>query len=151
MFLTVINSNVKLKEAASFGKSIADYEKKSSGFKDHMALAVEVISEESIPGVLRAPKQKRALSQQSLIKKQFVIYAPDAKSVRIAGSFCDWNPTDDYSLERMEDGTWTKTIALAPGWYQYKFVIDDVWVEDQNNPKSIDSPYGGKNSLVEIH
>ena len=150
MFLTVVNSNVKLKEAANFGKSIADFEKTSRGFKDYMALAEEVVAEESIPGVLKAPQQKRALSQPAMIRKQFFIHAPEARSVRIAGSFSEWIPTDDYLLERMEDGTWTKTIDLAPGKYQYKFLIDDVWVEDCNNPDSVSSPFGGKNSLIEV-
>ncbi len=151
MFLTVVNSNVKLKEAASRGKSIADHERKSRGFRDYMALAEEVVSEESIPGVLRAPQQKRALSKPATIKKQFFIHAPEATSVRIAGSFSNWIPTDDFSMERMEDGTWTKTIALAPGKYQYKFVVDDMWVEDQDNPNSVESPFGGKNSFIEVH
>lgn len=151
MFLTPVNANVKLKEAASLGKSIADHEKKSRGFKDYLALSEEVVLEESIPGVIRAPQQKRGRSKPATIKKQFFIHAPEATSVRIAGSFSDWEPTDDFSMERMEDGTWTKTIALEPGWYQYKFVVDDVWVEDLENPISVDSPFGGKNSLIEIH
>ncbi len=151
MFGTVVNANVKLKEAASFGKSIADYWQRSRGFRDYNALAEEVVSEESIPGVIKAPKQKKEFIQPTKIKKQFVIHAPEAKSVRIAGSFSDWMPIDEYSMERMEDGKWTTTIDLEPGWYQYKFVVDDEWVEDHDNPNSIDSPLGGKNSLIEVH
>jgi len=151
MFRAVINLNVKLKEAASFGKSISDFEKRSQGFRDYLALAEEVILEESIPGVVKAPKQKRALPHGVKIQKQFFIHAPEAKSVRIAGSFCNWKPTDDFSMERLEDGTWTKTISLTPGKHQYKFIIDDKWIEDINNPDSIESPFGGRNSLIEIH
>jgi len=151
MFLTVINSNVKLKQAASFGKSIVDYDKKSQGYKDYMALSKEVVEEEKIPGVLRAAQQKKQLSQPTRIKKQFFFYAPEASSVKIIGNFNDWVPTSDSLMERMENGTWTKTIALAPGEYQYKFVVDDVWVEDYNNPNSVVNPFGGKNSLIEIH
>jgi len=151
IFSTVVNTNVKLKEAASFGKSIVDYGKESMGFKDYNALAEEVVLEESIPGVVKAPPQKRVLSQPTKIENQFCFHAPEANSVRIVGSFSNWIPTDDYSMERMEDGTWTKTIALEPGKHQYRFVVDDVWVEDKNNPKSVETPYGGKNSLIEVN
>jgi len=150
MFLAIVNANVKLKEAASFGKSIADYDKRSRGFEDYDALAEEVIAEERIPGVLKAPPQKRVLAQPK-VKKQFFLYAPEAKSVSIAGSFCNWMPTEDHSMERMEDGTWTKTLSLAPGKYQYKFVVDDEWIEDHNNPNTIETAFGGKNSLLEVN
>ncbi len=150
MFLTVIHSNVKLKEAASFGKSIVDYGKGSQGLRDYMALAQEVISEENIPGIQKAPKQREALSPPSKTKRQFFIHAPKANDVRIVGSFSNWIPTDDYSMERMENGTWTKTIALAPGKYQYRFVVDDVWTEDHNNPNSVENPFGDRNSLIEV-
>jgi len=151
IFSTVINSNVKLKEAAGFGKAIVDYDKLSQGYKDYMALAEEVVAEERIPGVLRAPKQKKVLSQAHKKKKQFTFRAPEASSVKLVGNFTNWKPANEYSMERNEDGTWTTTIALAPGEYQYRFIVDDVWVEDHNNPNLVDNPFGGKNSLIEVH
>ncbi|SPD73027.1 hypothetical protein PITCH_A1640037 [uncultured Desulfobacterium sp.] len=62
----------------------------------------------------------------------------------------NWERTDDSTMERMEDSTWTKTISLLPGAYQYKFVLDDVWIEDQNNTNKIDNPFGGRNSIIEL-
>jgi len=44
VFKTVIPRNVRLAEAPSFGKSIFDYEKGSSGAKAYFALAQEIIS-----------------------------------------------------------------------------------------------------------
>lgn len=51
MFTTVINSNVKLKEAVRSRKSIIDYDSRCAGYRDYMALAEEVIEEEIIPAV----------------------------------------------------------------------------------------------------
>ena len=51
MFTTVINSNVKLKEAARSRKSIIDYNKRCAGYRDYMSLAEEVIEQEVIPAV----------------------------------------------------------------------------------------------------
>lgn len=150
MFKSLIHSNVKLKEAASFGKSIVDYDRKSKGYSDYMALAREVISEERIIGIVRSEDQQRQLSEPDKIEKRFVFDAPEAKSVKIVGDFNDWMSYDAYLMERREDGSWSKTLLLEPGEYQYKFVVDDTWVEDQNNPKVVDNPFGGKNSIIEV-
>ena len=123
MFLTVINSNVKLKEAASFGKSIVDYATKSPGYRDYMALAEEVIAEERILGVVMPTEQKRQFFQPIKAEKQFFFRAPEANSVRIVGNFNNWMPTDEYLMERNEDGIWLKALTLAPGEYQYKFIV----------------------------
>jgi chromosome partitioning protein len=43
MFTTVVNFNTKLKEAASLGQPISEYDPASKGFKDFQALAAEII------------------------------------------------------------------------------------------------------------
>jgi chromosome partitioning protein len=43
MFSTVVNFNTKLKEAASLGQPISEYDPASKGFKDFQALAAEII------------------------------------------------------------------------------------------------------------
>ncbi len=45
LFGTVIHSNVKLKEASSFGVPIVDYDPGARGCQDYMALAQEVVAE----------------------------------------------------------------------------------------------------------
>lgn len=142
-FNTVINFNVRLKEAASYGKSILDYDRKSYGYRDYLKLTDEVLAEEHLFDNIEAPLNP------THIKNKFVHHAPDAKSVKIVGSFNNWVPTNDYKMERLTDGSWSKVIFLSPGKYQYKFVIDDdKWVEDTaNNNVSID-PFGGINSVL---
>lgn len=43
MFLTVVDENIRLKESAAAGKSIVDFDRDSSGFKNYMNLAIELI------------------------------------------------------------------------------------------------------------
>ena len=45
LFSTVIRSNVKLKEASSFGLPIIEYDPRARGSQDYLALAEEVMSE----------------------------------------------------------------------------------------------------------
>ncbi len=149
MFRTVVNTNVKLKEAASFGRSIVDYDRKAKGFSDYMALAKEVIAEEKVLGI-GLVKQTKPFPLATMVEKQFFYHAPKANRVKIVGTFNHWKPSEESLMERKKDGTWSKRIYLAPGTYQYRFLIDDVWVEDQNNFYQVDNAFGGKNSVVEI-
>lgn len=45
LFQTIIHSNVKLKEASSYGLPIVEYDPKARGSRDYMALAQEVVAE----------------------------------------------------------------------------------------------------------
>jgi chromosome partitioning protein len=149
MFITVINTNVTLKEAVSFGKSIVDYDRNAPGFRDYMALAKEVIAEEKILGK-RPAKRKKAFASAAMFEKQFIFDAPKASCVKIAGTFNNWNTSEESLMERKGDGTWSKCVYLAPGTYQYRFLIDDEWVADQNNANQVNNPFGGKNSVIKI-
>jgi hypothetical protein len=149
MFKTVIGSSVKLREAAGHGKSIHDYAKKSKAGHDYMALVKEVISEEDIPGLVK--KREGSFLQPHTGKMEFLIRAPEASCVKVVGTFNNWGQSEDSLLERHEDGVWSKEVLLAPGVYQYKFLIDDIWAEDQNNTRVVEDSFGGRNSVIEIH
>ena len=151
MFRSVINTNVKLREAPGFGKSIVDYARNSKGCVDYVALANEVLKEEKILGAVKSTRQKKRPSQQKHRKTQFLFHSPRASRVQIVGNFNNWAQSEDYYMQRREDGTWSKEIILAPGVYQYKFLVDDKWMEDQNNPNFIEDPFGGRNSVVEVN
>jgi chromosome partitioning protein len=47
MFKTVVNFNTKLKEAASLGQPISEYDPVSKGYKDFQALVTEIVGEEA--------------------------------------------------------------------------------------------------------
>ena len=155
MFKTVINANVKLREAAGFGRSIVDYDKTSTGFDNYYDLASEIIAEEA-SWTTKCSEGDRPLAERESVGAQFACYAPfsyyapEAGCVRIVGDFNNWMPNKSSLMERHGNGTWLKSIKLDPGAYQYKFIVDDSWVEDCNNPNVVESPFGGKNSVIEV-
>lgn len=57
---------------------------------------------------------------------------PSANSVAVAGSFNDWNGNQLF-LEKTDDG-WSMAYVLAPGNYEYKYVVDGQWIADPGNP-----------------
>ncbi len=76
-----------------------------------------------------------------------------AKQVLLSGNFNNWG-ADDKSAEVMGDpdgdGVFEVEIELAPGTYQYKFIVDGNWMTDPKNPKQVDDGYGGQNSVVTV-
>jgi 1,4-alpha-glucan branching enzyme len=79
---------------------------------------------------------------------------PDGKPAKIflAGNFNDWKPADPKLLmsDPDGDGTWSITLKLPPGTYQYKYVVDGKWIQDEACPGSAPDGYGGRNSQFDV-
>ncbi len=150
---TIVHVNVKLKEAQNQGTHIFNYDKYSRGAKDYYSLARQIITNYEKPSEQELPLRKE---MKKLIKEAipqfnevvFSVFAPEAKNVYLVGEFNDWKK-DDSSLMEPRNGLWTKKIALNPGRYRYRFVIDDNWQEDPANPLKEANPFGTQDSLIE--
>lgn len=73
---------------------------------------------------------------------------PDAKQVFLVGDFNNWNQRTDPMVKRR--GAFEKSKQLAPGEYQYKFVVDGEWYPDPAAEKQIPNKYGTLNSVVRV-
>lgn len=71
-----------------------------------------------------------------------------ANQVYLAGSFNDWRP-DELAMEKTEEG-WFIPFVLAPGNYEYKFVVDGRWILDPANPHVLKREHQDPNSLMSI-
>ena len=80
---------------------------------------------------------------------RFVLSAPHAQHVALAGTFNRWDP-NATPLTRGEGGTWIVTVPLTAGQHQYAFIVDgQSWVPDPAAPK-VDDGFGRKNSVVSV-
>ena len=81
-------------------------------------------------------------------------YKPAGKPSKLflAGNFNDWNPANDKYLLKDDDGDgmWSITVKLAPGTYQYKFVIDGQWTKDPSSPGDAPDGFGGRNGKFDV-
>jgi len=86
--------------------------------------------------------------EKQVEQAEFVLAMPQAKAVAVAGTFNEWDPRRT-PMRKRPDGNWTTTVKLAPGRYEYRFVVDGKWISD---PKatSIINPFGGTNSVLEV-
>ncbi|MCH8890615.1 MAG: AAA family ATPase [Myxococcales bacterium] len=149
-FDTVIRLNVKLREAAGRGRPISTFARSANGTVDHAALAVEVEASSPIQ-----PEATLAASPTLQAPREIVVRFRDAEAddVRIAGDFNGWVPDKGVrSLIESEGQTrvWTKILRLAPGTYQYRYVVDGEWREDPENPEAVTSAVGGRNSVLVV-
>lgn len=71
-------------------------------------------------------KQHSSTNRPMLHNTTWSCHADTAQAVCLAGSFNDWNPTAT-PMARDSRGDWTVSVPLAPGHYQYKFVVDGEW------------------------
>ena len=53
-------------------------------------------------------------------------HSDTANAVFLAGTFNDWSPTAT-PMKTDDAGHWVETLPLAPGRYEYKFVVDGEW------------------------
>ena len=62
---------------------------------------------------------------------QFILTAPAASRVALAGDFNGWDTRSTQLTRASEAGRWSVTLALAPGRHSYAYVVDDTqWVRD---------------------
>ncbi len=86
----------------------------------------------------------------AVVTVQFVLSAPDARAVSVAGTFNQWDARATPLVRSGANGMWTATLQLPPGQHQYAFVVDGVrWVPDPTAP-AVDDGYGRRNSVLTL-
>ena len=105
------------------------------------------------PAAKAAPAKKTAapVKKAPATKRVTFTLAADAGSdVYLAGDFNDWNPEGKKLTDKKGDGIYSATIALAPGEYEYKFVINGTWCVDPNCKEWRQNSLGTLNSVLRV-
>lgn len=87
-------------------------------------------------------------------KTRFACQAPDAREVFLAGTFNNWDAVAE-PVKRKADGGWEVELELAPGRYEYKFVVDGVWCcepgqDDATVEGCVPNSFGTMNRVIEV-
>ena len=87
---------------------------------------------------------------ESVVYVQFVLEAPTATSVAVAGDFSGWEPA--FALEDPDgDGIWSARVPVRPGVHTYMFLIDDTsWQTDPNAGRYQDDGFGNRNAVLAV-
>jgi 1,4-alpha-glucan branching enzyme len=91
--------------------------------------------------------QKKTPTKKKLASTEFMITAPNASEIFLAGDFNDWDPRQ-YSMRKFKNGNCTKKLKLKPGRYEYQFIVDGNWCADPANPERQMTEFGSENSVI---
>jgi 1,4-alpha-glucan branching enzyme len=87
------------------------------------------------------------VDDRGVVRHQFVLVAPDARSVSLVGDFNSWS-VDATPLTRRGDA-WIVEVPLRHGRHVYSFVVDgSEWVADATAPRAAEDDFGRVNSVL---
>lgn len=153
LFKSIIHESVLLKEAASAGKSIVQYDRSSGAFRDYFNLAVEYL-ERQWDRVLPPKKLGWDQVMQNHLGPRkvhggilFQTVSKNARTVELAGDFNHWVPEP---MIRRQDGLWQKIVPITAGTYRYKYIVDGEWQVDPFQPAHQPNSYGTMDSFINL-
>jgi len=91
-------------------------------------------------------KSNRKLSPKRVL---FEYYAPSAGQVRVAGTFNRWDP-ERNPLKKDRNGKWRLELELATGRYEYRYLVDGMWENDQRPVECVPNTFGSWNCVVTV-
>jgi hypothetical protein len=94
-------------------------------------------------------KPEETLAKGVPRKVRFEMDVPKARSVSVVGTFNNWTP-GATRLVFIGGRKWIRELNLAPGRYEYRFVVDDKWMDPPNAKAYVPNPGGGRNAVVEV-
>jgi hypothetical protein len=77
----------------------------------------------------------------------FSFYAPLSQRVEVAGTFNSWKSS---LLKKDAQGNWKGSIKIKPGRYEYRFLVDGKWENDQKNLNVVQNQHGSYNCVLEV-
>ena len=108
---------------------------------------IEVPSRRSGNGGNSSPLKNSPVEGERRIHLEFS--DSNAQQVSIAGTFNDWRPGVS-KMTSNGDGKWQTDLLLAPGEYEYRLVVDGVWMSDPNGGEERPNGHGSANSVLRV-
>lgn len=99
-----------------------------------------------------ASKSKRASAGSPSGVRRVTLIAPisgPAEVVIATGDFSGWSP-EGVRLERGPDGSWSTTLQLKPGEYQYRLVVDGQWTNNPSAERRVGNGFGSENDVLVV-
>jgi 1,4-alpha-glucan branching enzyme len=121
--------------------------KKTAGKTEKTSKPARAVKAKSDEIKIAIKTLKKRTEPQTKTEAAFILEAPQAEQVCVAGSFNEWDPTANV-LGYDEDGRWGCTLALEPGEYEYRFIVDGEWCDDPGNGMRRPNGFGTENCIL---
>ncbi len=102
----------------------------------------KIVKDTKRPASLSAATPKREVT--------FILNGREVEEIYLCGDFNQWIPRSLPMIRRGDNRRWEKRLVLAPGRYEYKFIVDGEWVHDPQACDSVLNAHGSLNSVVEV-
>lgn len=98
----------------------------------------------------KAAVKKEASAAPSKKRVTFTLAAGAGSTVCVAGDFNNWDPEGKVMVDKKNNGVYTATLMLAPGTYEYKFIINKTWCVDPTCREWVQNSLGTLNSVLRV-
>jgi len=113
------------------------------------ALAAGVVAVVSV-SLLHGPN-KPSLPAGQTIPVQFVLVAPEARTVAVVGDFNNWGLGDTALVAVNHNGVWSVSAPVHTGVHRYAFLVNGKqWVADPTAPRAADDDFGQPSSALVV-
>ena len=100
--------------------------------------------------VKKAPVKKAVSATPARKRVTFTLAADAGSEVYVAGDFNGWDPAGKKLADKKGNGVYSAVVMLAPGEYEYKFVINGTWCVDPNCKEWRQNSLGTLNSVLRV-
>jgi len=114
------------------------------------ALAAGVVAVVTFCAVVRGPG-KVSVPVGQAIAVQFVLVAPEARSVAVVGDFNNWGLNDTALVAENHNGVWSVSASVHTGVHRYAFLVNGKqWVADPTAPRAAGDDFGQPSSALVV-
>jgi hypothetical protein len=111
------------------------------------ALAAGVVA--VVMGMLR--DGRRTVAGAEPIPVQFVLVAPEARTVAVVGDFNNWGLGDTALVAENHNGVWSVSAPVPAGVHRYAFLVNGKqWVADPTAPRAAGDDFGQPSSTLVV-
>ena len=123
-----------------------------AGLWGGMRLATLAGRSRAVVGVAVPADGTHALAASHGVPVTFVLRAPGATSVCVAGDFNSWDAAATPMAHAGSGDLWIVSVELPRGVHLYSFVLDGrEWRPDPSAPLAADEAFGGRNSVIVVN
>lgn len=96
-----------------------------------------------------ASKKRTAATTPKKRRITVTLEAPEARSAVVTGTFNDWR-LDQFVMKKDTNGVWKRMLTVAPGVYEYRFIVDGEWRDDPQCAERQPNEFGTQNCVLRI-
>ena len=117
-----------------------------------MRLAALAERPRAVFGVALPPDAAHTVAASHGVPVTFVLRAPGATSVCVAGDFNSWDAAATPMAHAGTGDMWIVSVELPRGVHLYSFVLDGrEWRPDPSAPLAAGDAFGGRNSVIVVN